>query len=154
DRERGGADVDVQVNVRGGEQVDGVGIVQVMFGLFFVVPHVFADVEADAQSAEGHDGRRVAGVEVAILVEDVVRREEAFADFGGNLSPFEQNRGVVESFPDGIRVADWRADDHTDVGGKSYCEVGDCGFDGVDEAGGFEKVERRITADAEFRKYG
>ncbi len=126
-----------QLGARPGCQFEGAGL-----------PDVGADVDAAAHAAERDDARLPAGVEITLLVEDLVVRQ---ADLAVHrlFRPVLDNRGGVVA----AAVALFRvADDQSDAAGAGG-QVVKRAVAGAVEIRAQQQVFRRITAQREFRRH-
>ena len=116
-----------------------------------VRPDVLADRDADPHAVIHDDGGRGGGLEVAVLVKDVVGGQEALAGGGGNLAPVAEGGGVVERAALAGRVELDRADERRHVAhgsGDLGERLDDVGYEAALE----QQVARRVATDGEFGK--
>ena len=114
-----------------------------------VRPDILADGDADALSVVVNDGRRGGGLEIAVLVKDVVGRQQAFARHGGDAAAVAEGGGVVKRATLAAGVELDGADERGDLahgGGDLGERFGDIG----DEAPLEQQVARRIAADSQL----
>src|SRR5262249_1925287 len=102
--ERTGGDVDEHVGALIGELAHGIAVIQPLRPEVAVVPDVFANRYAKPASGEleRRDGRR--GLEVAVLVEDVIRRQKRLVTPAGDPARVTECDGIEQPFADVRRV--------------------------------------------------
>ncbi len=114
-----------------------------------VVPEVLADRDAEPLAAERHESRARARLEVAPLVEHVVRRQEALPAERRQPAAREERGDVVVRLPGLLLVRDERADEERRLLHPSRQVLQDARRSLL-ERGAVEEVLRRIAADREL----
>jgi hypothetical protein len=119
----------------------------------FVVPSVLADGDGQPDAVQFDYLLRPRRGKVALLIEDVVERQQALVLFKEQTASIEQNGGVYG------RLATFDRQGHACEHGCRQIPSGggqliDSGAAASEKAGLFEKVGRRITANDQFGKDG
>ena len=111
------------------------------------VPGVLADAQADRNPADLDHARRIAGTEVALLVEHRVVGQLVLAVGGDHASAAQQRRGVVEGTGVRLGVADHHVDTHHLAG-----EPGERLLAAADEPGAQQQVLGRVAGQRQLRE--
>src|ERR1044072_7351616 len=93
------------------ELLDRIVVVKAPLPVVAIVPDVLADADAEASAAEVEHLRAVERLEVAILVEYVVGRQQRFTEPVIDASTAQQRRGVEQRPPFVRRVRFGEADE-------------------------------------------
>ncbi len=109
------------------------------------IPDILADVDADDHAVDHEDRRALAGLEVAVLVEDAIGRQEALAVDALELAVTQHGRGIVE-----VGRAVDEADDEGEAGplGRGVGELAHDAQVVADETRLEQQVFGRVAGDA------
>jgi hypothetical protein len=145
-----GRDVQEEVRPVLGLPRDRVGLVEPPAPEGLVVPGVLADGQAQAPPLELDGGVVGGGLEMPVLVEDVVGGQQGLGPAGDDLAPVEEDGPVDDGASRAGRVGLHAADDEARLfdpagGGGQGLPVG------AQEVGLFEEVARRVAAQGELR---
>ncbi len=119
-------------------------------GLLLVVPHVLADVEAQPESRHLHHATLQARLEVAVLVEHVVRRQERLRHLIHDAAALDHDGVVVQPLAVRRGVLHRCADDERDVGGCLRDEVVQRVLHVLQKRRSVQEVHRRVARHAQL----
>ncbi len=147
----GGGDIDDQFRPESGQLGDGIGRIDVPVEERPVRPGILADRHPRRHAGQAVQLPRAGGLEVPVLVEDVVGWQERLADARGD-PPVAEDRGAVEQrIAAGGDVGFDEPDDHIDpagLGSKLLQRL----HPRLDERGLLQQVARGIAREGELRE--
>ena len=147
ERRRGDVEDDFRALPR--QLVDRIAAVDLRAEDFVVEPEVLADGDAGADAGDARRRRLCGRLEVAQLVEDVVRRQQRFVLLEDDLAVARDDRGVVQRLAAPRGVARDAAEDERDVAGHGRERVARLERGG-DEGLAVEQIARRIAGDGKL----
>ena len=118
DRERRRRQVDDRVGAGAHQLFDRIVVIAAPLPEVAIVPDVLADADAEPAAAELEDLRAVERLEVAVLVEDVVGRQERLAKPLTDAALAQQHRRVEERPPFVGRIRLRQSDEHRRLAGR------------------------------------
>ena len=146
-----GGDVDVEVEPERAQLRHRIGVVERPLPEGLVVPDVLADGDRDAAAGDAQHERAPSRLDVAALVEDVVRRQQTLAIERHAPSPPGGDCGVGDAASGRPRVRDERSEDPGRVARRPRDLRGGA-LARRDELVSLDEVARRVAADGELRK--
>ena len=148
-----GGDVDDHLRSSRDQLLDGVAQVPRLLPELLVVPEVLADGDAQPRSRHLDQRSRLRrGIEVATFVEDVVRRQQALPDDGGDATALDESDGVVQAgagAPVALGKSNQRRNAIEHGIGRQLLQHGPAT---IDELTQLEEVFRRVAAERELGK--
>ena len=120
-----------------------------------IVPDVLADADAEPPAADVEHLRAVERLEVAVLVEDVVGRQQRFAEALLDAAVAQQHGGVEERPPFVRRVRLGQADQHRRTDRRaSRASVASASQLRAHEAGAEQQIARQVADQRQLRRHG